>query len=372
VAAQQLAFSFYAAGPLRTYRPEAGGRLTLYALNEAPFDLQELTDHVGALYDHMAGFFGEGEGAYRVIARRNPYRGRGGTALPRSFMFGYHAPSRPTLDDLQAMLSHEIAHAWPSMQGEHGETAWYSEGAAEYYSAVLGRRAGVFSEDAFLAAINRRARNYFAHPFRGMGNAEAAGRFWSDPFAQQVPYGRGFLYLAQTDAAIRAASGGRRSLDDVVLALRALQQADEAYGIPAWLELVSREIGRDRAQRDFERMTSGEIVRPASDFAPCLIAVPERARRLELGFARRSLNDSATVEGLVSSSNAARAGVREGDRILAHTELDELSANPSREMLLTIERDGEQRSLSYLPRAEAVEAYRWVRNPHVAPDQCRI
>jgi hypothetical protein len=370
--AQQLAFTFYAAGPMRRYRPEGGGRLTLYALSEAPFDLQALADRIGALYEHMAGFFGEGADAYRVFARQHPYRGRGGTALPRSFTFGYHAPSNPTIDDLQGMLSHEIAHGWPSMQGEHGETAWYSEGTAEYYSILLARRAGLLDDDGFLEEINERAGEYYAHSFRSLSNAEAAQRFWSDPFVQQVPYGRGFLYLARTDGAIRTASHGRRSLDDVVLALRERQAAGQSYGIADWLDLVGREIGRDRAEQDYRSMAAGEVVRPGSAFAGCFLAVPAPARRLELGFARRSFNDGAVVQGLIEGSNAERAGVRDGDAILDYTDLDEISADAAKEMRLTIRRDGREQVISYLPRAEEVEAWRWAPDPRAAGKACNL
>jgi predicted metalloprotease with PDZ domain len=270
------------------------------------------------------------------------------------------------------MLSHEIAHGWPSMQGEHGETAWYSEGTAEYYSILLARRAGLLDDDGFLEEINERAGEYYAHSFRSLSNAEAAQRFWSDPFVQQVPYGRGFLYLARTDGAIRTASHGRRSLDDVVLALRERQAAGQSYGIADWLDLVGREIGRDRAEQDYRSMAAGEVVRPGSAFAGCFLAVPAPARRLELGFARRSFNDGAVVQGLIEGSNAERAGVRDGDAILDYTDLDEISADAAKEMRLTIRRDGREQVISYLPRAEEVEAWRWAPDPRAAGKACNL
>lgn len=370
--AQRLAFAFYGAGPFRKHQAEPGGRLTLYTLSDTPFDVSELASRIGALYGYMADFFGDKEGAYRVFARRNPYRGTGGTALPRAFMFGYHPPSKPTVDQLQSMLAHEIAHGWLSMQGEHGETAWFSEGAAEYYSLILAYRAGVFDEETFLRELNRRAVNYYTHPFRSLTNEEAAARFWSDPFVQQVPYGRGFFYLAQTDGAIRAASAGRRSLDDVVQALRARQAAGQPYGNTEWLALVAQEISRERAERAYRQMTSGEAALPGSAFSPCFLAVPEAVRRLELGFARRSLNEGAVVQDLVPGSNAAKAGLREGDRIVTHTELTEITPDPDRRIELTIERDGRRRVITYLPRAELVEAFRFVRNPGIPSGQCRV
>lgn len=369
--AQQLAFTFYGAGPFLKFQAEPGDRLTLYALSPSPFEMQALAGRIGRLYDYMADFFGDREGEYRVFARQHPYRGRGGTALPRSFTFGYHAPSNPTVDDLHGMLAHEIAHGWPSMQGEHGETAWYSEGAAEYYSLVLSHRAGVLDEDQFLDHLNRRAINYYTHSFRDLSNAEAAARFWTDPFVQQVPYGRGFLYLARTDGAIRAASHGRRSLDDVVLAMRERQVAGEPYGNDEWLELVAAEIGRDQAEQDYRDMVAGRAVRPGLAFSRCYLAVPVPARRFELGFARRSINEGQ-VRDLVLGSAAMRAGLGEGDRILDHTELSTLTDDLGGELRIEVERDGRRDVIRYLPRAEEVDAWRFTRRPLAEGETCGV
>lgn len=369
--AQQLAFTFYGAGPFREYKADPAGRLTVYALSPAPFDMQALTSRIGRLYDYMAEFFGDGADAYRVFARQHPYRGRGGTALPSSFIFGYHAPSNPTVDELHGMLAHEIAHGWPSMQGEHGETAWYSEGAAEYYSLVLSRRSEVLDEPQFLEQLNERALAYYAHPFRNLTNEDAAKRFWTDPFVQQVPYGRGFFYLARTNAAVRAASGGRKSLDDVVIALRARQEAGESYGVADWLRLVGAEIGPERAEREYRQMAAGETVSSAGAFAPCYVALPSPVRRLELGFARRSLNEGEVLE-LVAGSAAATAGVREGDRIIEHTDPSELVDDPTMSMELVVEREGQRRRIVYLPRGEEVESWKFGRNDRITTGACPI
>ena len=369
--AQQVAFSYYAAGPLHRF-PEQAGRFGIYWLAEPPFAIDALAGRISRLYDTMSAFFDDAESTYRVFVRQHPYRGQGGTALSRSFMFGYHAPARPGVDELQELLAHEMAHNWPSLQGEHGDTAWYSEGAAEYYALVFAHRAGLLDRAGLLREVNQRANNYYTHPFRGLTNEEAARRFWSDPFVQQVPYGRGFLYLAQTDAAIRRASNGRRSLDDVVKELRARQTSGRPFGIPQWLELVGAELGRERAERDYRRMTSGAALEPEGAFAPCFTAALEPRAVFDLGFARRSLNDDATVRELRADSNAARAGLRDGDVILNSTELNGLVRDASARMTLQIRRDGAEQMIEYLPRGAPVENYAFADNPAISNEQCRF
>lgn len=273
-----LANSFYGTGPIQSYPAGQDPKFGLYWISPPPFDAAKLGRYVQTVYARMAEFFGDPVTEYRVFVRQNPYAGVGGTALYQSFMFGYQPSEKPTLESLQGTLSHEITHNWPSLQGEHGETAWYSEGTAEYYSLLVPYRAGLLSLDQLTDMLNNKARKYYRNRFRTLSNPEVAKLFWSDPVAQRVPYGRGFVYLARTDAAIRARSGGKRSLDDVVLALRKREKSDQSYGIADWLSLVGAELGADVAKRDYDAMVAGTLMTlPADRFAPCLTVVRDDA-----------------------------------------------------------------------------------------------
>jgi len=322
---EAIAFSYYTVGPLKSYPTEPDPHFGLYWLADPPFAPAELGDRVRALYASMAKFFDDEGGSYRVFVRQNPFKGQGGTALARSFTFGYHAPSNPTVDGLQGLVAHEMAHTWPALQGEHGDTAWYSEGMAEFYALALSYRAGAIPVDRVLTTLNERADAYYSNPYVRLSNPEAAKKFWTDPIAQKVPYGRGFLYLLQTDFEIRKASGGKRSLDDVAKALRKRQVADQPYGIPQWLELVGAEIGLEKAQAGYDHMVSGGLlIAPAQGYAPCL--------------------------------TLAKADIRKDDELRTP---------------LTLRR-GETQTTVSLPRAAPVEAYRWARDPNTPATACRF
>lgn len=370
--ADLLSFSFYAVGPIKSAPAAPDPNFGLYWLNEPPFPAEQLGERIRRLYAAMAAFFGEKVGSYRVFIRQNPYAGTGGTALAHSFMFGYNPAARPTIDSLQSLLSHEMAHNWPAMEGEHGDTAWYSEGTAEYYSMLLSHRAGLLPVDRLLESLNKKAYDYYTNPFRALTNPEAARRFWSDPTAQTVPYGRGFLYLARTDDAIRTRSGGKRSLDDIVRELRRRQVKGEAYGIAQWLDLVGQQLGPQVAKRDYDAMVSGALLAaPAHRFAPCLRTERHDERLFELGFARASLGDRV-VRGLDPASEAARAGVREGDAIVEVGDLSKIRSDPALPMTLTLRREGQLVRLSYPPRGAQVEAYRWRRSSNAPAASCRF
>jgi hypothetical protein len=370
---EALEFSYYAGGALQRYPQSGDSRFGYYWASDPPFDPADLARRIEALYGYMSAFFDDTASNYRVFARSNPYLGAGGTSLAHSFMFGYHAPSKPTAGDLQLLIAHEMAHTWPAMQGEHGDTAWYSEGTAEYYSLALSWRAHAIGLDKVLKTLNERADAYYTNPFRALSNPEAAEKFWTDPIAQTVPYGRGWLYLIQTDAQIRKASGGRRSLDDVVKAIYARQRAGQAFGIPAWLELAGKELGPAQAKAGYERMVSGGLLVPPKDaFAPCLTVIPHAARPIELGFARSSLNDDRIVRGLVPGSAAEKAGIRNGDVIVEVSDFDKVRRDETLPLKLTLRRDRAQVSVTYLPRGPAQPGYRWARNPQAPESACRF
>jgi predicted metalloprotease with PDZ domain len=290
----------------------------------------------------------------------------------RSFMFGYSDEKVPEFSELHGLLAHEITRNWPQLEGDHGDTAWYSEGNAEYYSVLLSCRAGVYDDAKFLKVINARASGYYTNPLRSLSNQQAAENIWSDSAAQRVPYGRGFMYLASVDAEIREKSGGKRSLDDLVLEILQRQRKQDKYGISEWLDLVTREL--DPAARDeFQKMTSGAmLVPPPNSFAPCFAPTKFADEVFELGFAQASLAGDRKVRGLVEGSAAAAAGVHNDDLILESSRLADVQDDPTQPMRLKIRRGDEELTISYLPRGALVPSYHWVRVNNVPLSACKL
>ncbi|WP_130617186.1 hypothetical protein [Dyella amyloliquefaciens] len=368
VPSEVLSFSYYAAGPLKSQSSSTDSRLNVYWLSEPPFDAKAFSTWVSKFYNYTSTFFGDTKSSYRVFMRQNPYAGTGGTALAHSFMFGYYPPAKPTVEDLRDLVAHEMAHTWPMLEGSHGETAWYSEGTAEYYSLLMAYRAGLLTLDEYLASINQRADGYYASPSRSMTTADAAKLFWKDPMMQKDPYGRGFLYLVQTNAAILAKSGGKHSLDDVVLEIYRRTEKQEPHGIAEWLDLVGKEIGPAEAQAAFDAMKSGKtLVIPDNAFAPCFKVVSEPRHAFELGYVRSNSGSDAVVTDLKPDSAAAKAGVKNGDKILKAPDASKAWKSETTEVTGVFERDGKSYTVTYLPRGAAVEAYHWERAKGAAP-----
>src|SRR5262249_39597831 len=139
--AETLAYSFYAAGPVKSEPTDGKGGFGLYWPANPPFAIADLGPLLRKMHGALAAFATDNNTDHPIFIRENPYPSGGGPSLPQSFMFGYGAGEKPTVSDLQMLLAHEMAHNWPRLDDdEHPLTAWYTEGSAEYYSLVLSQR----------------------------------------------------------------------------------------------------------------------------------------------------------------------------------------------------------------------------------------
>src|SRR5579859_817946 len=134
--AQALADSYFAVGPLKSAPAQGGGKFGLYWLTDPPFDAAAVGARIQALYARTSAFFGDDSSTYRIFMRENPREGTTGSAFAHSFLLSYGAGENAAraADDLESLLAREMTRSWLALEGEPGDTAWYNDGAAEYYS----------------------------------------------------------------------------------------------------------------------------------------------------------------------------------------------------------------------------------------------
>ena len=120
-------------------------------------------------------------------------------------------------------------------------------------------------------------------------------------------------------------------------------------------------------------MMAGALLVPPSDaYGPCFKREAASFRAFELGFDSASLtSDPRIVKGLVAGSQAAVAGVRDGDEVTEAVVLDAVQAKAEQTITLKIRRDGKDLTITYLPRGQAQDGYRWART-QVPDSQCAI
>ena len=337
-------------------------------LGDPPFDPRPLMGWAGRLHGWMSGFFLDPETPpYRVILRYNPFLAGGGAALTNSFLLTWGDTVKDP-EALKGTLAHEMIHTWTA-SGLGGQ--WYGEGIAVHYQALLPMRAGMLTPDQYLEDINDTARRYYTNALNDAPDREIAARFWEDTRIRTLPYDRGAMYFAVLDGKIRKASGGKRSLDDLIREMVRRRRAGENVPESGWVDLLVKELGED-GRRIHADMLAGKLMLPESgDFGPCFRRTTGRFRRFELGFEPKSLvGDVKTIRGLIPGSEAAKAGLRDGDVVTYSVAMDGVQGDQKRTLTLRVTRDGKTFPITYLPRGETVDAWQWERTPGVPDATC--
>jgi hypothetical protein len=366
----RLSRTVFMAGHLKREpsRPVTTGFSAVW-LGEPPFDPHPAMQWTGKLHSWMSGFFKDkSEPPYRVFLRLNPMNAGGGAAMPYSFIVTYG--EGVTGESLKSILGHEMTHTWTSNQlGQ-----WYNEGNAVYYQALLAWRAGMITTDEFLVDLNKTASRYYTNPLKGTPDEQIEPRFWEDTRIRVLPYDRGAMYFAVLNGKIRRATGGKHSVDDLVLAMIEREHAGQPVTEAVWLDMLRKEIGEDGPAVHRSMMAGGLMLPESDDYGPCFRRTVKKIRRFELGFDPKSLvgpGTLKTIRGLMPDSEAAKAGIREGDRVSYSAGLDAIQADVNRTFTLKETRDGKTFPITYLPRGEAVDAYQWERIPGAPEDACK-
>ncbi len=273
--------AYFAFGPVRSVTE---GEFGFYWLTEPPFDVNELAVFTRNLFGVMQRFFRDSQPVYRIFMRHDLTESSGGTALERSYMFGWNSRQTVTVAEKQNLLAHEMVHNWPHLNDNpYGVTTWYAEGTAEYYSIMIPLRNGLITKEQALSEIQKRTDAYYTNPTRHLSNLEAAKICWQDRRAQRLSYGRGVFFLANTDAKIRRATKGKASVDDVVLDILEQGRNGATLGNEVFLEAVKR-IGGIDVSGDWRAMHEGEDFAPDPDSFGSLFTVSEeKAREADTG-----------------------------------------------------------------------------------------
>ncbi|KAL4876530.1 hypothetical protein BJY04DRAFT_231555 [Aspergillus karnatakaensis] len=266
-------YTFWAVGTMSTYpatppsKDTSNSTFSMYSLEPVPFNATATATFIDKFFTYSSSFWQDFSGQpYRVFVRRNDDLGTGGTALTRSFTFGWSPRLNTSEDELQVLLAHEITHNWPGLSGATPAATRYAEGTAEYYSLRLLWRNGQISAEKFLAEMNERVRAYYTNSAVDMTDAEAYDVSWENADAQTMPYGRGLIYLVNMDAQIRAVSGGERNLDALALELLEICREDELKCTEeALLALLESYLGEQAVTEYYTVGTGVPLIQPLPD-----------------------------------------------------------------------------------------------------------
>lgn len=361
-ALRSLEWCYFMAGVIESFPALPDAEFGMYWLSQPAFDAAVIGESSRRLYRSMCELFREPDPGYRVLVRKHPFPGSGGTSFPRGFMFGWSdepvdgAPV--TVDDITKLLAHETVHNWLILDGALDEFSWYSEGLAEYYSLAVMHRSGMIDDQALLHLLNERAVGYYSNPAQTLSLTDATARFWSDWQAQRVPYGRGLMYFIDLDHKVRVTSHGKRCLDDVILDVLQRQRSGSKVTASDWPALIASELGNS-AIADFEAMLAGEWIIPAAEgLGPRFVATATKIRQLDMGFDYASLR-SGIVSGVREGGAAYEAGIRDGDVIIEAPSPIRLAQRPAQPTALTLQRGDHTFSVVYEPFGALIAGITW-------------
>jgi hypothetical protein len=283
----------------------------------------------------------------------------------------------PWTGPVRIAVASEILKAWigerlwigPSSPGRETEAYWFTEGVTRHLARDLLFRFGLITPSELLDEVHGLAGTLATSPLKGQTNAALAARA-SEPGVLPLLVSRGALYATRVDAEIRAKSGGKTSLEDVLRALYA--NAREQRGplpVSAWTEAVAKELGKgevDAFAAIIEK--GGEIRVPDAAFGPCFRAAGRRYEAYDLGFEEVSEPaDPRKVASVRAGGPAEKAGLRAGDAIVEAKITRGRSDIP---VSILIERGGAKKTITYRPAGPPSPGQGWARKKEIPDESC--
>jgi len=267
-------------------------------------------------------------------------------------------------------MVHEMIHGWVGGISGAGNTQWFGEGATTYFTARAELTLSLMPLEALAREYTNLSRDYYPNPYRNVSADSAAGAFWLSKEGERLPYARGSLYFMDLNARIKKASGGRRSLDDVMVALFAKRAASGSLSTGQFLAAVGGELGPSAAPEFDSIVVRGTktIVLAPDTFGPCFTRRTVTIPVLDFFFRRNETR--RIVTGLRGQSAAFEAGLRDGDEVTNQVDASTPLAN-TQPVVLEIRRGQQTQTIRYTPRPMSVESYEWTVTPGVMGDACR-
>lgn len=321
-----------------------GKRHRIVMSGEGNYDLPKLAIDLGKMVDEAYKIFGEfGYNDYTFIVN---LRGGGGlehlnsTALQFN-RFGFKPESR--YKDFLRLAAHEYFHNYnvkrirPDALGpfdyeneNYTKLLWVAEGGTEYYAALLLVRAGLLTRKEYLEGKAATIKDLQGTPGRFETSLEDASfDAWIKYYRQdenavnnQISYyDKGEIVSMMLDLTIRTASGGRKSLDDVMRYLYNEHFKKGRGYTPADFQRISEMMAgrslddfftkyvRGTSEIDYNTILNGiglQLVQKESD-----------SPKAYLGASLAEESGRLLIRSVISGTPAFEQGLNTGDQIVA-------------------------------------------------------
>lgn len=231
---------------------------------------QGLADELGLIAEALDGLvleatmlFGDLPAErFLLVANRAEYTGGAAHTNALSMVFG----ERPARDRAlwSYVLAHELIHLWNgvAIRRVNHRSEWFAEGVTDYLAVLIHARAGLAADEQVLERLATSYRMYRGS--MGERSLTDAGR---DKLAHfDLIYGGGFWMGLLLDLELRAATRGRRSIEDLMRSLfEEYRDGSGGYDVGDLQRLANRTAGRSLT-RFFQRHVQGEMAIPVEAY----------------------------------------------------------------------------------------------------------
>lgn len=244
------------------------------------------------LMDHELRLFGlPPKENYLFLFVRPAVPGMGGSPKSDSIVL-FVSPDqvKHAYKQVLAIVAHEFHHVWVLRDSDwEDELRWCLEGFADYYAHLVCARGNIFSWEEFSETVARSLRTYLQNAKRTeLSLVQAGGSiFFTDPDADSLIYGGGFLLAAWLDRALRAGGSGK-SLDEFMRQYinRELSKSKKAE-LRSFLDTLAHYAGADIALKveKFVREASG--LNPIASFSEVGVKIDDSRYTVTVDLWRR-------------------------------------------------------------------------------------
>ncbi|MBR7620223.1 hypothetical protein JKL49_12570 [Phenylobacterium sp. 20VBR1] len=307
----------------------AGAPLRVAVIGQWPASAQAVTDMAARIMTAENALWRDrGQPFLITVTPLGEAKGGGSssTGTGKSDAFAIESTTNVDLTRDPHFLAHEYMHTWlPNQTGglpleDEARDYWFSEGFTDFYATRVLLASGIWSLEDYAARYNEVLTRYDGSAARNFTADQVMAVFWTNQDAQQSPYDRGRLLALTWDRAVRTASGGRLSLDDVMRRQRdAVRAGAKGYGaalFPGTLRALAPGID---VEADLARhVTGGETVWLESGvFGPCLALARKSVPVFDRGFDGAKSGQTGIISGVDPAGPAYAAGLRDGMKRLS-------------------------------------------------------
>ncbi len=292
----------------------------------------------------------------------------------------FQARTRSGYRDWLGLVAHEFFHTWnvkrlrPAALGpfdyeneNHTRSLWIAEGITSYYDDLLLRRAGLLTEKQYLAKLGKMIQSLQTTPGRlvqplALASYDAWIKYYqrdeNSSNSSISYYVKGAVVAFLLDTEVRMATGGTKSLDDVMRLLYQRYSGDTGYTPEQFRATASEIAGKDLG--DFFTRAIDEAQELVYDDATSYFGLVLRQDKPSNGPDKEKDDEDDPIAYLGVTASGSRidsvrhgtpayeAGLSHGDEILAiggyrlRGDLSSLLARfrPEQTLVVTISRRG--------------------------------